>query len=163
MAIDSLFEPRGGAAVLDRLRALTPDAERRWGRMSVHQMVCHLSDAFRHALGERDTPARSYFAGRTLLRWGALHTPIPWPKGTATLPAWNQERGGTRPSDFERDRAGLVSLAERFIASEATLGGRAHPLFGPLTATEWGRWGYRHADHHLRQFGLSAKEAHGSG
>jgi hypothetical protein len=28
-----------------------------------------------------------------------------------------------------------------------------HPLFGPLTRAEWGRWGLRHADHHLRQFG----------
>jgi len=32
--------------------------------------------------------------------------------------------------------------------------GAAHPLFGRLTTAEWGRWGYRHMDHHLRQFGV---------
>jgi len=29
----------------------------------------------------------------------------------------------------------------------------ARPIFGPLTRAEWLRWGYLHADHHLRQFG----------
>jgi Protein of unknown function (DUF1569) len=28
-----------------------------------------------------------------------------------------------------------------------------HPIFGPMTAKDWMRWGYLHADHHLRQFG----------
>jgi hypothetical protein len=29
-----------------------------------------------------------------------------------------------------------------------------HPMFGRLTTNEWNVWGFRHADHHLRQFGL---------
>ena len=28
-----------------------------------------------------------------------------------------------------------------------------HPMFGPMSAADWMRWGYLHADHHLRQFG----------
>jgi hypothetical protein len=28
-----------------------------------------------------------------------------------------------------------------------------HPIFGRITRAEWLRWGYLHADHHLRQFG----------
>ncbi len=151
---DSLFHADGGAAILGRLRALTPDAPARWGRMSAHQMVCHLSDAYRDALGERRAPARVTLAGRMLLRRVAFHTPMPWPRGVATIAEWDQERAGTPPVEFQRDLAGLISLLERFIASEATLGGRTHPLFGPLAAAEWGRWGYRHADHHLRQFGM---------
>jgi hypothetical protein len=31
--------------------------------------------------------------------------------------------------------------------------GPVHPLFGPLTWREWGVATYKHADHHLRQFG----------
>jgi hypothetical protein len=26
-------------------------------------------------------------------------------------------------------------------------------MFGPMTEKDWMRWGYLHADHHLRQFG----------
>ena len=40
-----------------RLNTLQPDCVARWGRMSSHQAVCHLSDAFRVALGERTTGA----------------------------------------------------------------------------------------------------------
>ena len=27
-----------------------------------------------------------------------------------------------------------------------------HPAFGAMSAREWLRWGWLHADHHLRQF-----------
>jgi len=30
---------------------------------------------------------------------------------------------------------------------------QTHPLFGPMSETQWLRWGYLHVDHHLRQFG----------
>ncbi len=29
-----------------------------------------------------------------------------------------------------------------------------HPAFGRLTRGEWGRWAFRHMDHHSRQFGV---------
>ena len=29
-----------------------------------------------------------------------------------------------------------------------------HPIFGPLTTSQWMRWGYLHVYHHLRQFGV---------
>ena len=43
------------AEIVRRLRTLRPDSVRRWGRMSVHQMVCHLADALRMANGEKST------------------------------------------------------------------------------------------------------------
>ena len=35
--------------ILSRLARIPCGSARRWGRMSAHQMVCHLSDAFRMA------------------------------------------------------------------------------------------------------------------
>jgi hypothetical protein len=32
---------------------LQPDHNARWGRMSAHQMLCHLSDSFLAAIGEK--------------------------------------------------------------------------------------------------------------
>jgi hypothetical protein len=29
---------------------------------------------------------------------------------------------------------------------------RDHPFFGSMQHADWMRWGYLHADHHLRQF-----------
>ena len=139
-------------ALLARLRALRPDSSRRWGKMNPHQMVCHLTDAFRMAAGERrPAPVDTVFT-RTFIRWFALHTPIPWPHGIPTVPEADQVAGGgTPPAAWERDTA---ELATRIGAFHELRGFAAHPIFGPLTLKEWGVWGYRHADHHFRQFGV---------
>jgi hypothetical protein len=37
--------------------------------------------------------------------------------------------------------------------AKGTQWAESHPMFGGMTAKDWMRWGYLHADHHLRQFG----------
>ena len=84
----------------NRLDLITPASPRGWGCMTPHQMVCHLSEAFRLALGERTAspgqaplppailhrfadPHLSAFAPHPVFgamnswgwrRWGFLHT-----------------------------------------------------------------------------------------
>jgi hypothetical protein len=50
--------------------------------------------------------------------------------------------------------AALHEATDRFIRELPTVARRPHFLFGPLSEAQWARWGYRHMDHHLRQFGL---------
>lgn len=153
MTLDSLFDPDVHQALKHRLTGLRPDSTARWGRMSAHQTVCHLADALRLVLGERPTAFQSNLLLRTVMRFAALTLPMPWPKGTDTAPELDQERGGTAPTEFGADKDDLTALIDRFV----TLSGRnmaIHPIFGNLTRGEWGRWGYRHLDHHLTQFGL---------
>lgn len=150
----TIFEPAAKALLLHRLGSIQPGSQRLWGRMTAHQMVCHLSDTFRFALGERPAASVSTPVSRTVLRWVALHTPLPWPKGRAkTFPEADQEIGETRPSEFAQDLEELRRLIERFATSEGRFDGLSHPIFGPMSAEEWGRWAYRHVDHHLRQLG----------
>ena len=148
----TLANERDRTALLARLRALRPDCPRRWGRMSVHQMVCHLADNFRMALGLRPVEATPVPLPRAFVKWGALYAPIPWPKGIPTSVETDQERGGTRPVEFAADLAEAVALFER-VATQARLEKRAHTVFGSMTAADWLRWAYLHTDHHLRQFG----------
>ena len=148
----TLARPRDKAEILRRLRTVRPEHRRRWGRMSAHQMVCHLSDALRMAIGHKAvSPATGLFQ-RTVLKWTCLYAPLPWPAGIATRPEIDQQHGGTRPVDFEADRAQLEALLER-VTARTSFGGQAHPTFGVLSDTAWLRWGYLHLDHHLRQFG----------
>ena len=140
------------ADILRRVAALTPSSERRWGRMTPHQMVCHLSDACRAALGERRLPVIGTLWERTVIRWLAIHTNATWPQGVRTVQEADQEFGGTRPTEFARDVDELRGLIQRFGGADAQLSGD-HPLFGTLSVAEWDRFSYRHADHHLRQFG----------
>lgn len=140
------------AGLVQRLDRLDPDSPRRWGRMTPHQALCHQADLFRFALGKREGPRLGNRLRTDLIKWYALNLPLRWPHGFPTARQFDQERGGTTPEEFDVDRVTLVDLIERFTRPDAVL--HEHPLFGRLSRPEWGRWGFRHTDHHLRQFGV---------
>src|SRR5713226_8762460 len=96
----TLLSPRGRKEVLDRLSKVRPDSQPRWGTMSAHQMVCHLSDSFRASLNEKYISSSSTFPKRTLLKWVALWVPLQWPRGIKTRPEMDQQQGGTVPAEF---------------------------------------------------------------
>ena len=149
----TLFDATTRAALETRVRRLRPDSRPNWGRMSAHQAICHLSDGFRMGLGERPcAPIAGRF--KRLLKMVALYAPLRWPRGTIkTVPEVEQGIGGTPPTEFERDRAELLALIARFATAPPQAFPSAHPIFDRMSANDWGRWGYRHLDHHLRQFG----------
>jgi len=139
-------------SIAERITALTARDRRSWGRMSVEQMVCHLRDSFLAGLGEKALSPATGFLQRTLVKWIALRLPIPWPHGVKTRPEVEQGVGGTPPVNFEWDRAMLLAILHRFCGTSARYA-QTHPIFGPMSRQDWLRWGYLHADHHLRQFG----------
>lgn len=126
--------------------------------MSVHQMVCHLSDCTRLAAGARAAADASGLLQRTVMKWGALYLPVKWPPGILTRPEFDQEQGGTHPIEFAADLAELQALVERAIAALTSAPHQAHdlrhPIFGRMSTRAWLRWAYLHMDHHLRQFGV---------
>ncbi len=141
------------AEILRRLRSLRPDAPRRWGRMSPHQMICHLSDSLRVMTGERiakPTSGALSVLHRTVVKWIALWVPVRWPPGVPTMAEADQERGGTKPVAFADDLAQLERLVD-LVTSERS-DKAVHPLFGRMSRAGWLRWAYLHMDHHLRQF-----------
>ncbi len=150
--MSNIFKRGRHEALVRRLHALRPDANRRWGRMTAHQAVCHLSDSFRAILGDRPEERKRMTLRRRILRFTAFTLPVPWPKGVPTSPLVDAEKGGTPPGDFGEDVRELERLMERFHATDGrTLG--PHYAWGDMSRGEWGRYGYRHVDHHLRQFG----------
>lgn len=140
------------AEIFSRLRRLRHDSQRRWGKMTAHQAICHLSDSFMCKFGERESTNASNFFTKTVMKWLALKAPMPWPHGVKTMPENDQLIGGTPPVEFDRDRQQLEALIERFCQPMNNM--FPHPYFGQLTEAEWLRWGYLHCDHHLRQFGV---------
>lgn len=138
--------------IASRVARLRPDLPARWGRMTPHQAVCHLCDSFRGCMGEKPVARVRAFPGqRALMKWIALRVPLPWPKNIPTMPEMDQLSGGTKPGDWEQDRAELLNLMERFSGDARRT---AHPMFGEMKYADWMRWAYLHMDHHLRQFGV---------
>ena len=127
----SLAEPSDRAAILARLRRLTPESRRQWGRMTPHQAVCHVSDSFRSMMSPVPISSVSTIVSRTVVRWIALHAPMQWPHGVKTRPEVDQEVGGTKPVEFVRDRTELEALIDRFAARTSD-DFQAHPMFGQI-------------------------------
>ena len=134
-----------------RLERLTPHAPRSWGRMTAHQMICHLSDSFSGAMGEMPVSPAPGPLPRKLMKWFGLHTPMRWPRNLKTRPEVEQGLGGTPPGDWLEDLSRLRQLIAVFPQQRNFA---PHPIFGPMSWSEWQIWGYRHVDHHLRQFGV---------
>ena len=149
----SLAHPADLRSTIDRLRHLTPESERRWGTLTPNEMLCHVADSLRVVIGERPQDVRITLFSRTVMKWIALYVPLPWPKGIRTGRTVDPRRDGTPPGAFARDLATLEEITARFVERSAAMSS-PHPLFGKLSPAEWLRWGYLHADHHLRQFGM---------
>jgi hypothetical protein len=141
--------------IAQRILALNPDSPALWGKMNAAQMQNHLSDSYLIPLGERSASPADNVIQRTLVKWAALYLPAPWPKGVPTRPEIDQAAGGgTPPADFFADRAKLLALIDKFCSVPPAFPWSPHPIFGRLSTAQWLRWGYLHADHHLRQFGM---------
>jgi hypothetical protein len=149
----TLATARDREEILFRLREVRPESPRLWGRMSAHQMICHLSDSFRMAIGQKPVSRIGGALQQRMLRWVALHLPLRWPAGRIrTRPEIDQEAAGTPPSDFDADLAELEALFRMVTAEIRSVEWPPHPMFGPMSRADWLRWGYLHMDHHLRQF-----------
>jgi hypothetical protein len=145
----TLLDPSTQAEIVQRLNLVRPDSIRKWGKMTPHQMICHLADSFRGMLSEKPISMATGLFQSTVMKWGALRVPLEWPHGIPTRPEMDQQRGGTPPADFARDLQDALTLMQRFLAGPKA----HHPFFGAMSEWEWMRWAYLHMDHHLRQFG----------
>jgi hypothetical protein len=137
--------------VLGRVAVVRPDSQAHWGNMSAHQMICHLSDSFRAALGEKEISRSTTLFKRTVYKWTALWVPFRWPQGIKTRPEMDQNQGGTKPGEFASDMETLRFLLDRFCNSKREFA--PHATMGQMSKTERMRHAYLHMNHHLRQFG----------
>jgi hypothetical protein len=147
----NVLHPADRRDLVGRLRSITPASQRRWGRMSAHQMICHVADVCRVSLGERHATPVGNIIAHTVIKTVVLYTPAPIPKELPSTPELDQTQRGMSPGEFAADMQTLERLLDRFAAGDGPDKGE-HPFFGMFSRAQWGRFQYRHMDHHLRQF-----------
>lgn len=147
----SLASAKVLAETRDRLLCLREEDLPLWGRMTALQMVRHLSCAYEVALGDRSVAPLKASLPSPVMKWVALRSGLRWPKNVQTTPELIRMIEEECSGSF----AELVKEAgERMeLVAKGTRWQTGHPMFGPMSAKDWMRWGYLHADHHLRQFG----------
>lgn len=142
----SLLVGRDREEVIARIRRVSPDRAPRWGTLSAPRMLCHVSDQLRIATGTIIGRHRDTLFRRTLLKWIVLYSSMQAPPGRVqTVP----EMLSTLPTSWDADLAACIRLINEVGLGRAN--GR-HPAFGALSPSQWGRLGWKHLDHHLRQF-----------
>lgn len=139
---------------IPRLTTISPDTVPHWGKMNLHHMIEHMSYSFRQANGRDEY---------------SIMTPEEHiPKMQAFLESDKPFRENTPnkllPDDPEPPKTGTIPLAleelkgeiEHFFAVFARHPDMklTNPFFGVLNYEQWVKLLYKHAWHHLRQFGV---------
>ena len=134
-----------------RLDALRPDLAAKWGSMTCPEMLVHLVEGMRLGAGEYPTRTRKLIIRHFPLKQLLVYL-IPLPK-SVKAPARELMTKG-RDVDWEATIADLRRRIDDFPRLLASGVRAEHPYFGPLSDRAWGRMGWKHIDHHLRQFGV---------
>ncbi len=149
----NLFDETKRAELIARINLLTPESKALWGNLSVGDMFCHCLDGSKMALGEIAATDRSNFFTRSFVKFLVVYV-VPIPKGAAAPPEINPHESGTKPQDFEKERQLLIDDINNFANLQANDFKGKHHVFGKLTHHQWSRLGYKHINHHLKQFGV---------
>ena len=136
-----------------RLNSLTPETKGRWGKMDVTQMLTHMNDAFRIALGMKSAVDTSNFYTHYIMFPVAVYVLPFWPKGEVTAKELDQQKEGSNPRDFYTELEFLLKMIDVFNEREETKL-KPHPMFGKLNKKQWRNLLLKHLNHHLTQFGV---------
>ena len=145
----SILNETDRAAITSRVRSLSSSSTRRWGTLDVTGMLKHLHLSALMALGEMEVPSANKRVFHVFPFKHLLLYVVPFPKGAPTAPRLKPDAAAS----IEEERTALLELIERLGTGPRDGAGPDHPLFGPLTWREWAVVTYKHADHHLKQFG----------
>ena len=143
-----LHDPPFRASIETRLKALRPDASRRWGTMTSDQMLWHVNRFLESALGEHSLPAQKIPLPRPLMRFMLLY--MPWPRSAPT----NRGAVAKGQYDFEVERARCQALIDRFVSHPLDGAWPVDPTFGAVSGKFASSLQAKHLDHHFRQFSV---------
>ncbi len=146
----TIFDASVRKELIDRVNKLTAHAPRVFGTMRPEQGLHHINEAFQLYLGEVTSPYHGSDLKAAIFRLFTF-SPIPIPQAKAkTAPPLVSE--GTY--NIQSEKARFADLIERVAAQLPTYEWPIHPFFGKLTSDQYGKLGYKHTDHHLKQFGV---------
>ncbi len=148
----NLFIEADKDEIINRIDELHPGSKPMWGKMSVAQMLAHCIVPVKISLG--DARSSHSFIGKLLgkrFKNKMMKNDYVFQKNLPTDKSFIIKN----EPDFYTNQQGLKDAIKKiFVADKTDITSRPHPFFGKMTTEEWGILGYKHLDHHLRQFGV---------
>jgi oxepin-CoA hydrolase/3-oxo-5,6-dehydrosuberyl-CoA semialdehyde dehydrogenase len=141
-------------SLFDALAGLQAGAKPAWGRMTAQQMVEHLAWVFELSTGRSQVECLAPETKRERIK-RFLYDDMPMPPDFEN-PALAAGLPPLLHRSLPEATAALRAECDRFLecARSAPSELHTHPVFGPMGAEEWSRSHFKHAYHHLLQFGL---------
>lgn len=151
--MQNIFDAKVAQSYINRINQLTPNAQPKWGKMSVAQMLAHCNQAYESILNPKSTPKANWMMKWVLKKFvkPQVISPKPYSKNLPTLKKYKI----SSDKNFEQEKKRLIG----FIQKTQTLGieafeGKEHFGFGKLSGKEWNQLFAKHLNHHLEQFGV---------
>ena len=151
--MQNVFDAQDAQEYINRINNLTPETQRKWGKMSVDQVLAHLNVAYDLTFTPEKFPKPSFIAKFLLSRFvkPKITNEIPYKQSLPTSLAFiiADER------NFEEEKAKLIGNIQRVqqLGREA-FEGKENINFGRMTAQGWNNMFAKHLNHHLDQFGV---------
>ena len=152
MGWKNLFNEKEAQETIDRINALTPETQPKWGKMNVAQMLAHCNVAYELVYTDKHPKPKGF--QKFMIKLFAKNSvvgPKPYNKNSRTAPIFliSDQR------EFEEEKSRLIAHIKKTQQLGGThFEGKESHAFGPLTETEWNTLFSKHLDHHLHQFGV---------
>lgn len=145
----TVFDTAVREELLTRINSLTLQNNAQWGKMNVSQMLKHCTLCDEMFFGK--IMIKRVFIGRLIgpmLLRKALKDEQGFGKNSPTSPLLKTTG---QQCDIDLQKKEWISSIEQFANYNKQ--NFVHPFFGPMTKDQVGLFAYKHADHHLIQFG----------
>lgn len=147
----NIFNEADNNEILQRIEKLTPQTQPLWGKMNVAQMLARCTNAAKLPTAEIKTKRVSFPLNILgMLFKSKILGDMPMGKNSPTA----KEIKVVDERDFQAEKANFIAAVKKLGHGEQAVKADMHPFFGKMTPKEWGRINYKHADHHLSQFGV---------
>jgi hypothetical protein len=144
----TIFDKTTRDELIKRINTLHENSRAQWGKMTLYQMIRHCGIWEEMILGKKQY--KRVFLGRLFGRMALkelLKDESPIRRNLPTVPAFKVSGDG----DASVEKRKWIALIEEHAHNSNA--DSVHPFLGKLNREQIGHLAYKHADHHLRQFG----------
>ena len=148
--MDTIFDDKSRKNLIFRIQNLSENDIALWGKMNVYQMIKHCSLWDEWMLGIKKPIYRQEFLGKIFGKM-ALRRMIKSDKFDKNVPTSSWLKIKEENGNFEEEKERWIFMVKQY--DNYSNPQFVHDFFGKMTLEEIGILVFKHADHHLRQFG----------
>lgn len=153
MALPNIFTKEVSDNFIARINNLTNETQRKWGTMSVSQMLAHCCVTYEYIYEPAKYKKANFIFG--LLLKTVIKKAVTNEKGYKQNLRTGPDFLVKNDKNFEIEKKRLIDFISRVQQEgESKFDGRISHSFGQLNKTQWNNMFYKHLDHHLSQFGV---------